>query len=234
MDVFGALLAAVEARYDTLELLKESPRGSVAVIRSRRSGTRYILRQFTGSGQVYQRLLSVTCPHLPRIYEAAHREGRTAVLEEYIPGDTLAFLLSGGPLPPRTARDIARQLCQALWTLHALGIVHRDLKPDNVLLRGNQVVLVDFDAARLYGGTGRRDTQVLGTTGYAAPEQYGISPSDQRADIYALGVLLNIMLTGRHPTAAQAPGRMGRIVRKCTMTNPAHRYQSVLSLLEAL
>ena len=60
----------------------------------------------------------------------------------------------------------------------------------------------------------REDTQILGTTGFAAPEQYGLSQSDGRADIYALGVLLNIMLTGEHPSRKLASGRMGRIVQR--------------------
>ena len=70
--------------------------------------------------------------------------------------------------------------------------------------------------------------------GFAAPEQYGIVQSDARADIFSLGVLLNIMLTGRHPSRAMAAGHMGRIVRKCTMTAPEQRYQSVQALMEAL
>ena len=74
----------------------------------------------------------------------------------------------------------------------------------------------------------------LGTTGYAAPEQYGITQTDERADIYSLGVLLNIMLTGKHPSRELASGRLGRIVQKCTMMNPGKRYKSVLYLMEAL
>ena len=78
------------------------------------------------------------------------------------------------------------------------------------------------------------DTQILGTTGFAAPEQYGLSQSDGRADIYALGVLLNIMLTGEHPSRKLAGGRMGRIVQRCTMVNPAKRYKNILHLMEVL
>ena len=74
----------------------------------------------------------------------------------------------------------------------------------------------------------------LGTTGYAAPEQYGIAQTDQRADIYALGVLLNILLTGRHPSKELAGGRLGRVVQKCTRVNPQKRYKNVLHLMEDL
>ena len=234
MDVYSALVRAVQTEYDTVRLLKESARGRVAVVRRRSSGERYVFRQFEGGGGVYRRLLEVTNPHLPVIYEAGSLSGRTAVLEEYVRGDTLAFLLEAGELGVREARDIARQLCEALWVLHSMGAVHRDIKPENVLLRGSEAVLIDFDAARFFRPGRDEDTQVLGTTGYAAPEQYGLAQSDARADIYSLGVLLNVMLTRRHPSRVTAPGRMGRIVQKCTMTNPERRYQSALDLMEAL
>lgn len=80
----------------------------------------------------------------------------------------------------------------------------------------------------------RADTTVLGTTGFAPPEQFGLSQTDCRADIYAMGVLLNVMLTGEHPSTRLAGGRYGHIVRRCTMTNPKNRYASALRLLEAL
>lgn len=115
-----------------------------------------------------------------------------------------------------------------------MGIVHRDVKPENVILRGKEAVLIDFDASRIYKENMGEDTQVLGTTGFAAPEQYGLSQSDGRADIYALGVLLNIMLTGEHPSRKLAGGRMGRIVQRCTMVNPEKRYRNIIHLMEIL
>ena len=162
------------------------------------------------------------------------RDGHVAVLEEYIQGDTLAFLLRADVLTPRQARNVTAQLCAALWTLHSMGVVHRDVKPENVVMRGSEAVLIDFNASRIFKPDTEGDTQVLGTTGYAAPEQYGISQSDFRADIYSLGVLLNVMLTGKHPSKCMAPGRLGRVVQKCTMTSPEKRYKSALQLLEAL
>ena len=75
---------------------------------------------------------------------------------------------------------------------------------------------------------------MLGTTGFAAPEQYGLSQTDGRADIYSLGVLLNVMLTGEHPSVRLAPGRLGRVVERCTRVNPEKRYPNILRLMEAL
>ena len=74
----------------------------------------------------------------------------------------------------------------------------------------------------------------MGTVGYVAPEQLGLSQSDARTDIYAAGVLYNVMLTGAHPTVQLANGKAGRIVRKCTAVNPDERYQSAQKLSNAL
>lgn len=234
MTLYESFLEAVTTEYDTLHVLKRSPRGTVSVVRHKKSGTRYVFRRYSGSGEVYRRLLPVLCPHLPQIMEAAEQDGQTAVLEEYVQGDTLAEPLMGARLTEREARQVTMQLCQALHVLHSMGAVHRDVKPENVILRGSDAVLIDFDAARIYKDESESDTQVLGTTGFAAPEQYGIFQSDERADIFSLGVLLNIMLTGKHPSREMAAGKMGRIVRKCTMTAPEQRYQSARALMEVL
>ena len=232
--IYQYLLSGIETDYETVRTLKRGPRGSVVLLRHRQSGTRYIFRQYQGSGEVYRKLLTVSCPNLPQIMEAAEQDGSVAVLEEYIRGDSLAFLLEGACLTPAQARNITLQLCSGLWVLHAMGAVHRDIKPENVILRGSEAVLIDFDASRLCKSGTAQDTQVLGTTGYAAPEQYGIAQTDGRADLYSLGVLLNVMLTGKHPSRELAGGRLGHIVQKCTMVNPKKRYRNVRALMEAL
>lgn len=228
------LLECLEREYETVRLLKESPRGSVRLIRHRQSGKRFILRRFTGNGEVYRKLLDCSCRYLPLIYEAAEQGEENLVIEEFIEGDTLGFLLQGALFSPRETRKIVGQLCQALWVLHSMAAVHRDIKPENVILRGADAVLIDFDAARLHKPEAEADTHVLGTTGFAAPEQYGLSQSDARTDIYSLGVLMNVMLTGQHPSKQLAEGRMGYVVQRCTQVNPAKRYKDVLRLMEAL
>ena len=232
--IYQYLLSSIDAEYETVKTIKNSERGCVSLLQNKQNGTRFIFRHYQGSGEVYRKLLSVSCRNLPKIMEAAEQDGMVAVLEEYIQGDSLAFLLAGACLTPAQARKITFQLCNALWVLHSLGAVHRDIKPENVIVRGSEAVLIDFDASRIFKSGTNQDTQILGTTGYAAPEQYGITQTDERADIYSLGVLLNIMLTGKHPSKELASGRLGRIVQKCTMMNPKKRYKSVLYLMEAL
>lgn len=225
---------SLEQFFQEERLLKQSPRGSVHLLRHRKTGRRFVLRHFTGNDEVYRKLLHCTCRNLPIVYEAASRDGENLVLEEYIQGDNLGELLQGALFTAEETRNIVTQVCRALWVLHALGAVHRDVKPENIILRGSEAVLIDFDAARLYKPEEDTDTQVLGTAGFAAPEQYGLSQSDTRTDIYATGILINVMLTGEHPSKKLAEGRMGRIVTRCTQVNPKKRYQSVLQLMEAL
>ena len=228
------MLSSIETDYKTVKAIKHSERGSVSLLQNKQNGTRFIFRHYRGNGEVYRKLLGISCPNLPQIMETAERDGMVAVLEEYIQGDSLAYLLEGALFSHAEARKIIMQLCYALWVLHKLGAVHRDIKPENVIIRGSEAILIDFDASRIFKSDTNQDTQILGTTGYAAPEQYGIAQTDERADIYSLGVLLNIMLTGKHPSKELASGRLGRIVQKCTMVNPEKRYKSVLYLMETL
>ena len=204
--MYQELLRAVELYFDEVRVLKRGARGTVTLLRHRSTGKRYVFRQFDGSADVYRRLLTVSCPYLPRVEEVAEADGRVAVLEEYVQGDTLLYLLEGGLLDWEEARKVTADICGALWVLHSMGAVHRDVKDSNVILRGSD----------------------------AAPEQFGLSQTDGRADIYSLGVLLNVMLTGQHPSRRLAEGHAGRIIRRCTMMNPDQRFRDVLELRDAL
>ena len=228
------LLGRLDEAFESVRTLKESPRGSVRLIRHRAAGQRFILRRFTGNGEVYRKLLSYSCQNLPVIYEAVSQGEDNLVLEEFIEGDTLGFLLEGALFSPKETRKIIIQLCRALWVLHGLAAVHRDIKPENVILKGSEAVLIDFDAARLHKPEAAADTQILGTTGFAAPEQYGLSQSDTRTDIYSLGVLMNVMPTGQHPSQTLAEGRLGRVIGRCTQVNPEKRYRDVVHLMGEL
>ena len=232
--IFDWLERELETECIAVRVLKESPRGSVRLIRHKTTGQRFVLRRFTGNAEVYRSLLGCACKNLPATLEVASRGAEHLVLEEFIGGDSLAGLLKGALCSPRETRRIATQVCQALWVLHSMSAVHRDVKPSNIILRGPDAVLIDFDAARFHHPEQEADTQVLGTTGFAAPEQYGLSQSDIRTDIYAMGILMNVMLTGEHPSRRLADGKLGRIVGRSTHVNPQKRYQNVLRLMEAL
>ena len=234
IPIFTWLSTVLREEYDLCRVFKESPRGSVQLIQHKVTGRRFILRRFTGNPEVYRKLLEYTCPNLPTVYEVASEGEENLIIEEFIEGDTLGFLLKGAPFSQEETRRIVRQVCQGLWVLHSIGAVHRDVKPENIILRGDQAVLIDFDAARFHKLEAESDTQILGTTGFAAPEQYGMSQSDPRADIYAVGILINVMRTGEHPSRHLVEGKMGRVVGRCTHVNPQRRYKNVLRLMEAL
>ncbi len=232
--LYDHLTEALNNEYDTVRMLKENERGSVTLLRHRSSGKLFVYHNYKGNGDVYQKLLKISCPGLPQIFEAAQKDGMTAVLEEYIQGDSLAMLLEADLFTPEQTIRIARQICQALWVLHSLGAVHRDVKPENVILRGDQAILIDFDASRVVKSEKKEDTQVLGTTGYAPPEQYGMAQTGPQSDIYALGVMMNVMLTGLHPSNKLAAGHLGRVIQCCTQISPGRRYKNVLRLIEDL
>lgn len=214
--------------------LKSAGHSCIYLARDRESGQRRIYREFEGKGDVYQKLAQLHCPHLPQIYQVQEVGNRTAVVEEFITGDTLAFLLEKGFLSEAEAADIICQLCDALTVLHQAGIVHRDIKPENLILRGSELVLIDFDVSRISNPTHNSDTRIMGTTGYAAPEQYGFSQTDARADLYAAGVTFNEMLIGQHPSRALAAGPFRPVIERCIEVNVDKRYQTAAELRAAV
>ncbi len=234
VSMYTWLKAAVEKNYDDIRILKRSPRGDVRLLRHKATGQKMIQRKFTGNSEVYKSLLKYRCRNLPITYEVASQGEENIVLEEFVEGDTLGYLLQDALFSAKETREITRQVCKALWVLHSMSAVHRDIKPENIIMRGSEAVLIDFDAARILKPEQENDTQILGTTGFAAPEQYGISQSDVRADIYSMGILINVMLTGQHPSKKLASGSLGHVVTRCTYVNPKKRYENVLRLMEAL
>ena len=218
------------------KVLRETDEGIIRRMLHRSSRKLYICREFKGEADALRKLIGVNCAHLPRVYEAAFDNGNVIVLEEFIPGDNLADLCNGITLDSEQVRSIALDVCDALYVLHSKGLVHRDVKPENVILDGSRSVLIDYNTVREVAEEKEQstDTRILGTMGYAPPEQYGLSQTDRTADIFALGVLINVLLTGKHPSLQLASGHWGRIVSRCTMTSPRKRYQSVQAVREAL
>ena len=128
----------------------------------------------------------------------------TGFLMEYIEGDSLQKLLDGGrTFTVRETAEAGLSFCAILGKLHGSDppLIYRDFKPANILIRRDgSYVLIDYGACRIFKTEASRDTKMLGTEGYAAPEQYGgWEQSDVRTDIYGIGAVLHHMLTGRHP-----------------------------------
>ena len=186
--------------------------------------------------EVYLRLMKVQDSHLAVIYAVTEEEGQVLVHQEYIDGESVDQWTHdpGDDELIRLAKDVA---C-ALRTVHALQppIIHRDVKPGNIMRRkSGGYVLVDFDAGRVVKHGAQGDTQVIGTVGYAAPEQFGLRQSDARTDIFSLGATLFWLKTGQPVhEGSRCSGKLGHIIKKCTQLDPARRYQNAEALLRAL
>lgn len=186
---------------------------------------------------IFRQLQAAPIPQMPRIIEAIEDEGRLIVIETYLSGTTLQHVLDqNGPLPPSQIKDIGIQLCHILSQLHSRHIIHRDIKPSNILISEEGTVkLLDLDAAKVYKVGEREDTRLIGTRGYAAPEQYGFGASSPVTDIYAVGILLNVLATGCFPNErAAADASLNFMIQRCTRMDPTERYQSVYELERAL
>ena len=114
-------------------------------------------------------------------------------------------------------------------------IVHRDIKPSNIILtEDGRIVLIDLNAARLDDKNRSHDTQLIGTAGFAAPEQYGFAASSPRADLYAAGILMRVLLTGTDANddmlSRHLSRKMRAIIERCTQLDPRKRYPSAQAL----
>ncbi len=184
-------------------------------------------------------------PALPRIVDIIDNGVTIFVVMDYIEGESLDKILAEeGVQPEELVIGWAKQLCDALAYLHAQKppVIYRDMKPANVMLKpeGN-IKIIDFGIAREYKEQKLADTTVLGTKGYAPPEQYS-GQTDARSDIYALGMTMHHLLTGIDPRTgeAYAPVRMWNpelsegiemIIDKCVQPAAEHRYQNCQDLL---
>jgi serine/threonine-protein kinase len=274
-----ALLGAViDNRYEVLSVIGEGGMGTVYEVRHRALGKRFALKALRKDlaldGEVAARFIqeartaaAVSHPGLVEITDFGRLEsGQVYFVMELLEGQSLAALLrSGGPLPAARGLSIVRQLVHALKAAHDASIVHRDLKPDNVLItRGDGdtdlVKIVDFGLAKVIGSSKlTRSGMVFGTPHYMSPEQAAGEIVDHRADIYALGIVMYEMFTGKVPFEADsymgvltkhmymtpappssiAPelkklGALEDVILRCLQKRPEARYEHLAALLADL
>ncbi len=159
----------------------------------------------------------VSHPNVCRVYDIGDVDGRVYLSMEYIDGEDLSSLLRRiGRLPQEKAVEMARQLCAGLAALHDRGLLHRDLKPANVMVDGRgRVRLTDFGLAGLASEMKGAEVRA-GTPAYMAPEQLAGEHVDQKSDLYALGLVLYEMFTGRRAFEAETIAELSKLHREST------------------
>ena len=210
---------------------------------------------------------SLAHPGIATVYALEEFDDTLCIVSEYVPGATLRQELAGGALPAAALLDTAIEVARALAAAHEGNVLHRDLKPDNVIRTADAgIKLVDFGLARFddpQAGAPASTTQLtapgamLGTPGYMAPEQIRGGAVDVRTDIFAFGVLLFELATGRHPFSASnpvsmvarvleaappdllqaapaCPPAMRSIIHRCLQKEPARRYAATRALVDDL
>lgn len=228
-------IKTIYENYDLVTVLSKKNDSEILRLRHKILKTDIVLRNYTSFFESYHKLKAIKHPNIPIIYDCIEFDDGELILEEFINGITVAQLLEYGKYTYHGAKKVVHSVCDALITLHSLNIVHRDIKPENIIVTNSgDVKLLDFNASRIFEEEKSKDTIVLGTIGYAPPEQFGISQSDEKSDIYSVGVLLNVMLTGTHPSKKLAKGKAGKIVLKCTQIDPQSRFTSAQKLKDAL
>ncbi|MDO4442347.1 MAG: serine/threonine-protein kinase [Slackia sp.] len=196
---------------------------------------------------VWAVLPSCKSPRLPRVAATYEMPDCFVSVCDYIPGDTLEHVMaSRGRLSQSEAVQILQDVCEAVSSLHNHGIVHCDVNPSNVIIAADGAHLIDLGIAQAMGQEPSRDVAVLGTWGFAAPEQYGFASVDARSDVYSMAQMLGYMLTGVVPDpgsvdfaqaladATVVSPALADAVRRGSAFEPSARYQTATEFSEAV
>lgn len=242
-------------KYKTLDLIGKGGMSKVYLAESTTLGTKWAIKAVDKKLNVQFDLLAepnilkkLNHPALPRIIDIEEDETSIYIIEDYIDGKSLdKRLKTEKRFDEETVINWSKQLCDVLIYLHNQKpnpIIYRDMKPANIIVtKENRVKLIDFGIAREFKIENDSDTTYMGTRGYAAPEQYGSSQTDQRTDIYSLGVTMYHLITGKSPNEPPYEFKkireidpnfsegMEYIINKCIQNDPTKRYQSMEELL---
>ncbi len=201
-------------------------------------------------------------PHLVTIHEFGEDEGTLFLAMEYVPGEDLSLLLQQRSLSPAEVLEVLAQVCEGLAHAHHAGVLHRDIKPSNIRVShiGSRlhVKVMDFGIARIAGSDMTGTGTLLGTFGYMAPEYIQSGQPDERADLFAVGVILYEALAGEKPFAGDTSGTVlyrilhetpkpldlsplrsisagiTTVLNRALQKNPGHRFQKAEHLAAAL
>jgi serine/threonine-protein kinase len=150
------------------------------------------------------------------VFDSGEADGVPFIVMERVPGRTLGDELAAGSLTPARVREIGREVLSALAAAHAAGIIHRDIKPGNVLLtEDGHLKVSDFGIAKTVDDIDQtQTTDLVATPEYLAPERLAGEPASQRSDLYSVGVLLYLALSGRRPFEGETPLALMRAIER--------------------
>ena len=227
----------LEYQYRTIKVWNESE--EQFLVRDMLSG-QIMIKEYRDVYQIpiFERLKTLRHRNIQNIIGVYEINGRGIVIEEFLDGRTLKSVMEiDGVMSEETAADYIVSLCDGLEVLHNCNIVHRDIQPENIIIsKAGIPKITGFRHSRVRKGKKSRDTVLIGTPRYAAPEQYGITESDKRVDIYALGVMLNVMLTGRFPKDIIYDKNkvLKDVIIKCINVDKEQRFRDVAQLKNEL
>ena len=217
------------AHYKEIGLLGEDEKTAMKLVRNEEGNTLLCKRIDSSLLPIYRKLINVDHENIVTVYGITKDEYGILVVMEYFPSKTLEEkMLENGIFSIRDMKSVILQIAKGVSTIHDIGIVHRDLSANNILIdKSGRVKITDFGIARMYDKDKNADTRILGTHGYAAPEQFGFIQTDRKADVYAIGVLMNVMLSGKMPNEKLYKGdpKLMDIIQRCTSMKPADRYE---------
>lgn len=232
-NLYQWLNEVLNSEYEFIRNLKRTEYSTINVLVNKNNNKRVVVKYLTGKMDTYKALLDFKHPNIPIIYDIVSDEDKSIIVEEYIDGITIDEILETGLYTSSGVKKVIRELCEILYFLHSKNIIHRDIKPENIIVDNDgNIKLIDFNISRINNDNQNKVTTIMGTNGYASPEQYGIARTDARSDIYSIGILINVMLTGEHPSKKMCKGKWKKIVNKCTKINPDERFQNVEELMK--
>ena len=198
----------------------------------------YVRKEIAGEDKtpLYERIKELHSQYFPQIFSIEYKNQKTCILEEYIEGTGLDKLLETD-IAPDAGLDYMLQLVQAISELHRPEppLIHRDVKPENIIVtQEGRLFLLDFDATREYSPEEREhDTRMLGTRGYASPEQFGFAQTDVRSDIYSAGIVCSRIAEKMELPIFQKK-KLKKVLDRATMFDPDRRFQNAEQMLVSL
>ena len=232
--------------YEALFCLSDNENSETLLVLDRKTRVQYLAKCYLGenrsSGVSEAALLKkLNYPGIPKFVAEYENETMLCVVRDYIAGLPLNDFAEQTPPSPEQSVDIASQICDILAYLHRQTppIIHRDIKPQNIIIdEENKAWLIDYGISREYDPVANKDTTCFGTVDFAPPEQYGFSQTDNRTDIFSLGVLIGWLLTGESQPRKALPklesSRLKKIVQTCTELTPDRRYATAGKVKKAL